>query len=404
MAQPSSTTFDVVVVGAGVVGLTAAWRAARAGHGVALVDPSPGRGASWAAAGMLAPVTEAAYGEEPLLALNLTAAASYPSFVAELEEATGEEVGYRTCGTLTVAGDAGDRAVLRDLHDFQASLGLKTDLLSARDARHLEPYLAPGVSAALLADGDHQVDPRRLCAALLAGAKTAGVQLVRQGATEVLVAGGRVKGVAVQDGGILAAGAAVVAAGCWSGRLAGVPPDAVSEVRPVKGQILRLAGPGDRALLGRTVRGVVAGSHVYLVPRSDGRVVVGATVEEQGFDTTVRAGAVYELLRDAMRLVPGVAELELVEVDAGLRPGSPDNAPLVGPTEVDGLAVATGHYRNGVLLAPGTADALASWLAGGRMPKRWEPFSPARLASYAGRVADPANRVEPGPLARVSRP
>jgi glycine oxidase len=172
----------------------------------------------------------------------------------------------------------------------------------------------------------------------------------------------------------------LVAAGCWSGSIPGLPPGVVPPVRPVKGQILRLAGEARRTLLQRSVRGLVQGTSVYLVPRADGTVVIGATVEERGFDTTVTAGAVYELLRDARRVVPGITEFELVEARAGLRPGSPDNAPIVGPSSIAGLLLATGHHRNGILLAPLTADAVAALVTGEAPPPEMAAFTPARFA------------------------
>jgi glycine oxidase len=375
-------TYDVVVAGGGLIGLVTAWRAAQRGLSVAVCDPSPGGGAARVAAGMLAPVTEARYGEDLLLALNLESARRYPDFVAELSEAGGVDPGYRRCGTLAVALDADDRAELRELHDFQRSLGLAAEWLSGRECRRLEPMLAPGVRGGLRADGDHQVDPRRLLAGLLRAAQRAGAALVRSAADRVLVAGGRVRGVAAADGTQLAADRVVLAAGCRSGLVRGLPEGLLPPVRPVKGQVLRLRpAPGGAPPLARTVRALVRGSHVYLVPRADGELVVGATSEERGFDTSVRAGAVWELLRDARELLPGVTELTLSETPVGLRPGSPDNAPLLGPTALPGLSVATGHHRNGVLLAPATGDAMASVLCGEGLPPWAAAFSPERFGT-----------------------
>jgi glycine oxidase len=372
---------EVVIVGGGVIGLAIAWRAALGGLSVTVVDPSPGRGASWAAAGMLAAVTEVQYGEDALLALNLASAERYPSFVAELEEATGLDVGYRTCGTLAVAFDGDDKAVLDELQTFQLRLGLKAEHLTGRECRRLEPMLAPGVRAGLLVHGDHQVDNRRLVAALLTAAKRSGVKVLENDAAAVVVGPDRVEGVEVADGVRLAAETVVLAAGCWSAAIRGLPPGSVPPVRPVKGQILRLRGPQDPPFLSHNLRCLVAGGHVYLVPRADGEVVVGATGEEQGFDTTVTAGGVRQLLHDAWQVVPGIAELELVECRAGLRPGSPDNAPMLGPAAgLEGLVVATGHYRNGILLTPITADAIAELLITGHPPDLIGPFTPDRFA------------------------
>ncbi|HVA59974.1 MAG TPA: glycine oxidase ThiO [Mycobacteriales bacterium] len=372
---------DVVVIGGGLIGLACAWRLAGRGRAVVVVDPAPASGASRAAAGMLAPVTEVHYGEERLLRLTLAAAAGYPDFVAELEQDTGIDVGYRRCGTLSVGFDPGDRAVLTDLHAFQRRLGLDVELLSGREARSLEPTLAPGVRGALLARGDHQVDNRRLAAALTRALELAGVAIRREPARALSLAGDTVTGVDLADGHV-AGGTVVLAAGPWSGQLGGLPPGCIP-VRPVKGQILRLATPPGRPLLQRSVRGLVGGTSVYLVPRASGEIVVGATAEEMGFDTVVQAGAVHALLRDAIACVPGVAEAELVEASAGLRPGTPDNAPLIGPAGPAGLVVATGHYRNGVLLTPITADAVASYVVDGTLPNVVAAFDANRFSPAA---------------------
>jgi glycine oxidase len=374
-------SFDTVVIGGGVIGLAIAWRAAQQGLTVAVVDPAPGHGASRVAAGMLAPVTEVHYGEQPLLGLTLRSAQRYPSFVAELEETTGRDVAYRQCGMLAVALDAGDRAVLDDLREFQQSLGLEVAAASARECRRLEPWLSPSVHGGLVVTGDHQVDPRRLTAALLDAAGQAGVRIVRQAAAELVVEHDTATGVRPADGQMLAAGTVVLAAGARSGQVAGLPDPARPPVRPVKGQVVRLRVPeAFRPFLSRSVRGVVRGSAVYLVPREDGELVVGATQEEQGFDEEVTAGAVYELLRDARSLVPAITELVLAEASAGLRPGTPDNGPLVGPGALPGLVIATGHHRNGILQAPVTADAVADLLASGTLPEYMTPFSPLRFA------------------------
>lgn len=348
---------DVLVVGAGVIGLAVAWRCAQRGLTVSVVDPAPGRGASWTAAGMLAPVTELHYEGAELLALNVESARRYPDFAAELTEATGIDVGYRRCGTVQAAWDAADLAELRALRDFQASLGVASQVLTGSELREAEPALAAGLPGGLWAADDHQVDNRRLHAALLAAAGSAGVELVEDRVAEVELAGGRVAGAALAGGAHLAAGTVVICAGAWSRQIAGLHPQVAPRVRPVKGQTVRLRGPAD--LLGHVVRGAVKGSPVYLVPRADGEIVLGASSEEAGFDQRPRAGAVYDLLRDAQSLVPELSEVEFVEVSTGLRPGSPDNAPLLGNAALAGLVLATGHYRNGILLAPVTGDEIA---------------------------------------------
>ncbi|WMD08221.1 glycine oxidase ThiO [Streptomyces sp. FXY-T5] len=393
--SPTSTSVsassDVLVIGGGIIGLVTAWRAAQRGFVTAVVDPEPGGGAAQVAAGMLAAVTELHYGEQTLLGLNLASARRYPDFTAELAELTGQDLGYRRCGTLAVALDADDRAHLRELHALQQQSGLESQWLSGRECRRLEPMLAPGVRGGLRVDGDHQIDPRRLSGALVAACERAGVVFHRTWAERLTVVRDRATGVALADGTEAAAGQVVLAGGSLSGRLAGVPQDVLPPVRPVKGQVLRLTMPRPHGpFLSRTVRAVVRGSHVYLVPRASGELVVGATSEELGWDTTVTAGGVYELLRDAHELVPGITELPLTETRAGLRPGSPDNAPLLGPTGLEGLLLATGHYRNGVLLTPVTGDAMAHVLATGELPEEARPFTPKRFTSATALSEQPA--------------
>ncbi|MFD5184677.1 glycine oxidase ThiO [Streptomyces sp. NPDC058372] len=374
---------DVVVAGGGIIGLVTAWRAAQRGLTVTVVDPAPGGGAASVAAGMLAAVTELHFGEERLLALNLASAERYPAFAAELSEASGQELGYRPCGTLAVALDADDRAHLRELHALQTRSGLESVWLSGRECRRLEPMLAPGVRGGLRVDGDHQIDPRRLASALVKACERAGVAWCRGTAERLVVRGGRAVGVELADGTRVEGGQTVLAAGSRSGLLAGLPPEVAVPVRPVKGQVVRLAVPGayrrGGPFLSRTVRAVVRGSHVYLVPRENGELVIGATTEELGWDTTVTAGGVYELLRDAHELVPGLTELPFTEVRAGLRPGSPDNAPLLGPTALPGLHLATGHHRNGVLLTPVTGDVMAHALTTGELPGYADAFTARRF-------------------------
>ncbi|WP_280704425.1 MULTISPECIES: glycine oxidase ThiO [Kitasatospora] len=372
---------DVVVIGGGIIGLGLAWRAAQRGLSVTVVDPAPGGGAARVAAGMLAPVTELQYGEEPLLHLGIASNTRYADFCKELTAATGLDTGYRATGTLAVALDADDKAELSELHAFHQRLGLDSRWLTGREARKLEPMLAPGVRGGLHVADDHQVDGRRLSTALLRACELAGVTLHRAEAVELLVEGDRAHGVRLSTGERVTGEQLVLAAGARSHQLPGLPDGVLPAIRPVKGQILRLRiPPAYGPFLSRNVRAVVRGGHLYLVPRADGELVIGATVEEQGYDTTVTAGGVYELLRDAHELVPGITELPLVESSAGLRPGSPDNAPLLGPTALPGLVAATGHYRNGVLLAPVTADLIAEYLATGTVPALAAPFSPSRFA------------------------
>jgi glycine oxidase len=401
---------DVVVVGGGVIGLASAWRLAQRGASVAVVDPAPGSGASGVAAGMLAPVMEARLGEEAHLRLNRASWARWPAFAAEVGAAAGQSVGFRADGTLMVALDADDRALLDELASRHRAMGLAVEPLRGRDARALEPGLAPGVRAGLLAADERSVDPQALVDALLVACGSAGVALVRASAERILVeetgagpgaaratgvvlgrrvVGGAASaevGSAMGTGGdrggarTITAGTVVLAAGPWSRDVAGLPAAVRPPVRPVKGQVVTLRQPAGDPLITRVVRGIVKGASVYLVPRNDGRVIVGATSEERGWDTTPTAGATYDLLRDALALIPGLDDAELVGTRAGLRPGSRDDLPMIGPSGVAGLITATGHFRNGVLLTPITAEAVAAAAAGDPLPDEVGPCDPRRFA------------------------
>jgi glycine oxidase len=316
---------------------------------------------------MLAPVTEADFGAQALLALNLDSAKRWPAFAAELRARAGAEVGYRRSGALVVAADRDDAEELRRLHAFQLSLGLEVEWLGPGAARALEPALSPRIAGAIHAQHEAQADPRLSTRALVAALRRAGGELV----SGVAVTGVAADGVET-DAGAFAARQVVVAAGCWSGELAaGAPP-----VRPVKGQILRLRRPaGQPRLAERTIHT----PRCYIVDREGGEVVIGATVEERGFDVSVTADGVYRLLEAAYEVLPDAGELEWVEAAARLRPGTPDNGPAIGRDE-RGVVWATGHYRNGILLAPVTADAVAAIVAGQEPPAVVAPFGPARFA------------------------
>lgn len=358
MPQDPTATSDVAVIGGGVIGLAIAWRAAQRGHCVCVLERGElGAGASHVAAGMLAPVTEADAGELALLELGLRSARAWPAFAAELTAAAGTGPGLRERGALVVARDRDEAEALERELALRVELGLEVRRLLPSAARRLEPALAPTVRLALDVPADHCADPRALVLALAEAARRAGVTL-RTGARveRVEQRGGRVTGVGLAGGEVVRADRVVAAAGAWSGAIEGLPR---IPLRPVKGQILRLRDPAGPGLLERVVR--FEGG--YLVPRGDGRYVLGATTEERGFDTTVTAGGMYELLRDAGELVPGVLELVVEEFTAGLRPATPDNAPLLGRSEeLAGLHWATGHHRNGILLAPVTAQIVADGL------------------------------------------
>jgi glycine oxidase len=378
-------TADVVVAGGGVIGTAIAWRAAAAGLDVVLADPARDEAASVVAAGMLAPVSESMFGEDALLRLNLLAVRRFEPFAAELEEATGHQIGLRREGTLAVAYDPGDHAALARMSAFRRSVGLAAEELDSRACRRLEPFLSPDVRGGVLFGGDWSVDNRRYAAALREAARSAKVRFVRDRVLAVRARDGRACGARLADGGDIDAAQVVVAAGCWSGGIAGLPDPLRSAVRPVKGQLLRLRHPaGFPAVISHTIRATVQGRDIYLVPRADGELVAGATSEERGPDRTVTAGAVHDLLHDAMSLLPVTSELILAETCAGLRPGTPDNGPILGRCGPDGLLLATGHYRNGILLSPVTADAAAALLTCGRPASEWEPFTPQRFTREDG--------------------
>ncbi|HEX8102986.1 MAG TPA: glycine oxidase ThiO [Solirubrobacteraceae bacterium] len=368
---------DVAVVGGGPIGLAIAWRAQQRGLRAVVLDA--GEPGAWqVAAGMLAPVTETDFGEDALLALGLQGAARIEGVCDELAGASGRDPGLHRAGTLVVARDADEAAILDRLHGLQQSLGLAADRLRPTAARRAEPGLAPTVRLALDVPGDRSVEPRALTAALAEAVERAGGAIRARARVEaVLVEGERAVGVRLAGGEELRAAAVVLAAGTGLARVAGLPEGARVPVRPVKGQILRLRDPQGPGLVQRTIRTPDA----YLVPRPDGRYVLGATVEERGFDVTPTAGGVFALIRDMSEVVPGVLEMVVEEVGAALRPGSPDNLPAIGPGALAGLHWATGHYRNGILLAPLTAELVVAGLAGETLPEWAAPADPRRFAT-----------------------
>lgn len=408
---------DVAVIGGGVIGHAIAWEARRSGRSVAVIDDAPGSGASWAAAGMLAPVSELHYQEEDLLELMLESSRLWPAFAADLAENSADDAGYLSTPTLGIGADAADRRALMDLRAVQRAHGLGVDLLTVREVRRREPFLSPAISCAVDIPADHQVDPRKLVAGLrqalagqpadpvtaVAGAKDGFA--VEDRASSLLWRDGRVAGVRLTGGGAVTAGETVIANGLHAASLGRLPEGLRLPLRPVHGDILRLRVPEHlRPLLTATVRGLVRGVPVYIVPRRDGTVVIGATQREDALSGQdphhartggVSAGGVYQLLRDAQVLVPAVAELELLETTARARPATPDNAPLLGRVRlpgrddsVQGLTVATGFFRHGVLLAP-AAGAICRDLMDGRADPRWLPFSPARFSGARNAAPQP---------------
>jgi glycine oxidase len=361
------------VVGGGVCGLGVAWRLAAAGCAVDIFDKGePGRAATWAAAGMLAARAEVEPGEETLLRLNLLCQEMWPGFARELEAATGQTIDYRDEGTLIVSATRDDAEALEFTYTLQRRLGLDVEWLSGAEARKREPFLAPGVNAGVYSPGDHQVDNRKLADALLAACIAEGAGLHPNTAVSAVeTAHGRVRGVRV-DGrdDIHEADVVLLAAGAWSRGIEGVPPEARPPVRPLKGQMLSVRMDPAEPLLSH----VVWAPGVYLVPRRDGRLLIGATVEEKGFDTDMTAGGLFDLLRDTWDVLPGIEELPIDETWVGHRPTSRDDAPILGPTPVDGLVLATGHHRNGILLAPVTADAVSRFILTGALDESIRPF------------------------------
>jgi glycine oxidase len=368
---------NVVIVGAGVIGLGIAWRLAQAGAAVTLFDRGvAGAGASHAAAGMLAACAEAEPGEESLVALGRRSQAMWPAFSSELEQLTGQTVDLRVEGTLVVALNADDQARLRHQLAFQRSLELPLDWISSTEARRREPHLA-GLAGAVFSPEDHQVDNRKLATALRLAAATAGATIIEQVAVrQVLGRQGRATGVHLVDGTDVAADVVVIAAGAWSREIEGIPPPLRPPVRPVKGQMLALRMDAAAPLINH----VVWGPSVYMVPRRDGRLILGATVEEKGFDATLTAGGVLALIEAAWRIVPALEELPIDEMWVGHRPASRDDAPILGPGPMDGLVYATGHHRNGILLAPITADAIARLVLRGETDPAIHPFGMQRFA------------------------
>ncbi|MEM6326332.1 MAG: glycine oxidase ThiO [Bacteroidota bacterium] len=355
----------VVVVGGGVAGMGVAWRLATAGVAVTLVERDTlGRAASWAAAGMLAPAAEIGFDELDLYALGRESLALWPAFAQELEQASGHAVGYDDAGTLVVADDRDSARALRRLFQFQQAQGVPVTWLSGREAAEAEPALTSRIPAAILSPEDHQVDNRAVVAALTEAVQRAGV-IVREHTEAVVVEPGRPASVVLSGGERIDAEAVVLAAGAWSGDLDGLSP--APPVRPVKGQALALRMNADVQF-----RRVVRGPRAYLVPKADGRLVVGATSEERGEDTALTAGGLYRLLEGAVRVAPGVEELDVVETWAGLRPASLDHAPILGRAHAPGVFLATGAYRHGFLLLPAMAAIVAADVLAGIAGHRGE--------------------------------
>jgi glycine oxidase len=374
---------DAIVVGGGAIGLACAWRVAEAGLRVRLLERDrPGAGASGVAAGMLAPVGEATWGEEALLSLALHSHSIWPRFADELAEASGRPLGLIARGALHVALDRDEVEALERRHRLMSSFGLEAEWLGPSACRTIEAGLATGVAGGVSAPHEAALDPRVLVAALRDAAERAGAELCSgEEVEELVVAADAVAGVRTVSGAEHRAETVILAAGAWSGA-ASLAGGRALPVRPVKGQILTLRGSSVEPVCER----IIVTERVYVVPRDDGRLVIGATVEEAGFDARVTGGGVLELLREAYRALPDVAELELVEATAGLRPGTPDNGPLIGAVGLGGLVLACGHFRNGILLAPATAEAVAATVTGAELhPAVAAAADPGRFTAAAVR-------------------
>ena len=374
---------DVLIVGGGTIGLATGFELARSGVDVTVLErDEAGRGTSWLAAGMLAPDTEIGFEELDLYKLNRESRRRWPEFADRVEASSGMTVDYRSEGTLIVADDRDSAEALRRRFEFQQEQGLEVDWLTGEEAREIEPFVAPGLSAAVHSPSDHQVDNRRLMNALRVAFEAEGGRLHEGTSVEAVIPDEERPGVRTAGGTRLTADRVVVAAGVWSRALEGLEPDARPPVRPVKGQMIQL-----RRKRPFDLSHVIRGPDAYLAPKSNGRVIVGATSEEMGFDTTVTAGGLFDLLEGAWEVVPGIRDLPVDETWAGLRPASRDHAPLLGTSAAPGIIMATGHYRHGILLTPVTAEEIARLVRTGETSSWLEPFSPLRFTDASASTA-----------------
>lgn len=375
MTSPSESTVPVLIVGAGAIGLGIGWELARDGTEVILFDrDEPGRGASWKAGGMLAPNAELQFEEPELYRLNRESLRRWPEFSDALEAETGVDLGLRTEGTLTVAPDEDSAAVMERVYRFQKKIGAEAERLSGAEARDREPFLAPHVAGAVYTE-DVQVDNRALIEALRTGIEQHGGTIHANTSVEAVEPDADRPALVTEDETRVTGQEVVIAAGAWSRQIEGLAEALRPPVRPVRGQVLDLE-------MGRSfdLRHVVRAPDAYLVPKSNGRLVVGATSEEKGFERDVTAEGLYELLEGAIEVVPGIRELVVRALDVGLRPGSRDNAPVLGFSGAPGVLYATGHYRHGILLTPVTAQEVARLVQTGTVSEWVEPFLPSRFA------------------------
>jgi glycine oxidase len=371
--------FDVAIAGAGLIGSAIALELARAGLHVGVFDrQEPGREASWASAGILSPAPENP-GMIPMVPVGMASMALYPEFIANVEKISGRDTGYRRKGTVEALFSRNAREELSTLVALHHGLGLKAEALSADEAREMEPALSEDIEAAMFRPDEGAVDNRALTGAVLEAAKISGVEIFAdKGVRGVSRAGNRCTGLLIQNE-TVEAEFTVVAGGCYSAEIEGVAPYA--PVAPAKGQILALRHSDVK--IGR----VLWSENIYLVPRPDGRVIAGATVENAGFDKHLTAGGLQKLINGAIELAPQLASARVEEIWAGLRPDSPDHLPIIGPTDVDGLLIATGHFRSGIVLAPITAKLICEWITKKSVSLDWDRFSPMRF-QRARKTAD----------------
>lgn len=370
MRLPSKS--DVVIVGGGIIGLSIGWQLLRKGVETTLLDKAEaGKAASWLAAGMLAPNAEVGFEDLAFLKFGEKSLALYPRFLSELKDDSGIDVPLDQTGTLMVALDRDDGECLKRLYDFRKSLGLPAEWLSGAKARDLEPMLSPKIVAGLWLSNDAQVDNRLLVSALKQAFVAKGGTLIEFCEATAVNPSSKIL---TTVKGEIAYSRLILSQGCWAREMKGIPAEHLPPVRPVKGQALTLE-MSDRLRLAKVVRSPRA----YLAPKADGRLTVGATAEEKGFDMSVTAGAAMDLLDEAYDIVPAIYEMTLREASAGLRPGSRDNEPILGESPCADIFYATGHYRHGILLAPVTAYEMTALLLGEGFSDEAKPFVAARF-------------------------
>ena len=371
--------FDVAIAGAGLIGGSIALELARAGLRVGLFDQQePGQESSWAGAGILSPAPESS-AMIPLVPLAKASMAIYPEFARTVEEISGQSAGYRPKGTLQVLFSRDAREELSTVIALHHGLGLKAEALRAEDARELEPSLSEDLEAAVLRPEEASVDNRALTQAVLEAARRSGVQVFpANGAKAIRREGDRCAGLHLRNENIEAQWT-VIAAGCFSANIEGVAPYA--PVRPAKGQMVALRADDLK------IERVLWSEKIYLVPRNDGRILAGATVEYTGFERGLTAGGLEKILAGAIELSPGLASARVEETWAGLRPDSPDHLPILGPTDLGSLLIATGHFRSGILLTPITAQLVREWVTLQSVSADWDRFSPMRFQAASAQSA-----------------